>query len=182
MKISSLCFFVSLSFSVSLLTSCSTSSTPQEDDETEAENPLCTTEVEAGAFLGKGVGGAFVPFEDQESVSIMVAPQGGFGIGVVMRTEGLLAGSMRFAEVQMLVKINGMNEGRYKTEMGISCGELGGRIDNSVFPLDPNKYETNDDLLALDGQEAELLVEITDAEGNSTSTSQFVTIRVGADA
>ena len=41
--------------------------------------------------LGQGVGGAFAELVDGQEVTIAVAPQGGFGVSVVIETTGMRA-------------------------------------------------------------------------------------------
>ena len=46
----------------------------------------------AEVFLGRGVGGAFDYLEDGAVLGLSAAPQGGFGVSVLVGTRGLAAG------------------------------------------------------------------------------------------
>ncbi len=133
-------------------------------------------------LLGKGVGGAFTEFEDGEAVKLDVAPQGGFGVTVVINTEGLGAGESATANILMDVEIEGVNDGSFLLEdAALLCEDgVGGRFDGAVVGFDPDKYSTFDDLLGLDGQEVELVVTVTDADGVSATARQPVTLNVGS--
>lgn len=133
--------------------------------------------------LGQGIGGAFAPFEDGEPVSLAVAPQGGFGVSVVIRTEGLLAGDDALADVQLDVEIDGATEGSFLlTDAALLCLDTdggGGLVSGAVVGFDPDRYGTNNDLVALDGREAVLRVTVIDGGMAMASAEQAVTIRVG---
>lgn len=142
----------------------------------------CRSASDAEVVLGKGVGGAFTPYEDGEAVGLDVAPQGGFGVTVVIKTDALLAGDEQTADILMDVEIDGTNDGSFLLEgAALLCesGE-GGRFDGAVVGFDPDKYSTFDDLLGLDGQLVDLVVTITDAEGQSATARQPVTLNVGS--
>lgn len=138
-----------------------------------ASNPLAT--------LGAGVGGAFLPFENNQEVSLAVAPQGGFGVSVIVRTEGLLAGPGELANVQLNVESEGATVGDFLLEQTpLFCrGDEGGEVSGVVVGFDPAVYKTNDDLLALNGKLVDLVVTVTASDGGVASVRQPVTIRVG---
>lgn len=116
-------------------------------------------------------------------VSLAVAPQGGFGVSVVIRTEGLDAGDDALADVQLDVQIDGVTEGAFTlTDAALLCvddEDGGGLISGAVVGFDPDRYGTNDDLVALDGRQAVLDVTVIDQGMAMASVQQAVTIRVG---
>jgi len=143
---------------------------------------LCNTLAAPTAVLGQGVGGAFLPYEDNEEVGLAVAPQGGFGVTVIVRTTGLVAGSSDAANVQLNVESGGMLVGEFLQEnTALTCRdqEIGGEVRGVVVGFDPEVYPTNDELIALDGQVVTLVVTVTDSDGSSATVRQPLTIRVG---
>lgn len=165
--------FPSLAFAL-LLSGC-------PDDPVDADP--CAPSERPTVMLGQGVGGAFAPFADGEAVSLAVAPQGGFGVSVVIRTEGLSAGDDALADVQLDVEIDGVTEGSFLlTDAALLCLDTdggGGLVSGAVVGFDPDRYGTNDDLVALDGREAVLSVTVIDDGMAMASVQQAVTIRVG---
>lgn len=150
------------------------------DGNPEPADP-CRSGSDPEVLLGKGVGGAFTPYEDGEAVGLSVAPQGGFGVTVVIKTDALAAGEGAIADILMDVEVDGVNDGSFLLEgaaLLCAAGE-GGRYDGAVVGFDPDKYSTNDDLLGLDGQRVELVVTVTDTEGLSATARQAVTLNVG---
>ena len=138
--------------------------------------------------LGHGVGGLFVPYEDNEEVMLAVAPQGGFGVSVLIQTQGLYAEDRAVIQAQLDTEIDGMTTGSFLLENhAIRCrtSDIGGEVVSVgtafgiVVGFDPAIYATNDDLLALDGMSVELVVTVTDADERSAIGRQPVTIRVG---
>ncbi|MCP4449708.1 MAG: hypothetical protein GY811_30910, partial [Myxococcales bacterium] len=122
------------------------------------------------------------PYEDNEEVGITPASQGGFGVPVLVRTAGLIAGESRVADVQLNVEDGDDIVGEFLQEnTGISCrgDEVGGEIRGVVVGFDPSEYSSNDDLLILDGTTVELVVTVTDEQGNSATVRKPVVIRVG---
>lgn len=150
----------------------------EEDDPPDP----CLSGGDPLVVLGKGVGGAFTPYEDGEAVGLSVAPQGGFGVTVVIKTEGLLASDASVADILMDVEVDGVNDGTFLLQgAALLCEEgVGGRFDGAVVGFDPDKYSTNDDLLSLDGRQVELVVTVTDIEGQSATARQPVTLNVGS--
>ena len=149
------------------------------EDSKTAVDP-CVSGSDPVVELGQGIGGAFAPFDDGEGVSLAVAPQGGFGVSVVIRTEGLDAGEDALADVQLDVEIGGVTEGSFLlTGAALLCqtGEDGGGIiSGAVVGFDPDRYQSNDDLVSLDGQEAVLSVTVIDEGQAMASVRQPVTI------
>jgi hypothetical protein len=150
------------------------------------ENPvddLCLASDVRAIVLGRGVGGAFVPYQDEEEVGLSVAPQGGFGVTVIIQTQGLTAGVGELASVELDTEMGGTRTGTFLlAEAPLLCRSdgTGGMISGVVVGFDPDVYSTNDDLLQLDGQVVDLVVTVTDSGGHVASTRQPVTIQVGA--
>ncbi len=117
---------------------------------------------------------------------MLVAPQGGFGVPVSVRTEGLLAGidgsgATYGADVEISIGRGGANEGTFYDGGPLGCiaPDEGGLLSGLVAGFDPGIVSTNEDLLALDGQQATVRVVVTDSAGVSAEGSQVVTLRVG---
>lgn len=143
---------------------------------------LCKSMPPSIASLGEGVGSAFVPYDDLQEVGLAVAPQGGFGVTVLIRTEGLLAGEGLSADVQLNVEMDGAPAGEFLLEDAVfACPnkEVGGEIRGVVVGFDPDMYKTNDDLIALDGQEVDLVVTVTATDGETATVRKPLKIRVG---
>ncbi len=143
---------------------------------------LCQSADLSSAILGEGVGATFLPYEDLQEVGLAVAPQGGFGVTVIIRTEGLLAGDGQTAKVQLNVESDGQLAGEFLQENTVfSCRgkDVGGEVRGVVVGFDPEVYKTNDDLIALDGQIVDLVVTVNASDGSSATIRQPLTIRVG---
>lgn len=143
---------------------------------------FCASAEAPSAVLGQGVGGAFIPYEDLEEVGLAVAPQGGFGVTVIVRTTGLLAGEGLTADIQLNVEAGGQLAGEFLQEnTALTCRDqvIGGEVRGVVVGFDPDVYKTNDDLIALDGMEVDLVVTVTDSDGGSATVRKPLTIRVG---
>ena len=143
---------------------------------------LCQSSGMPTASLGQGVGGAFVPYEEGEEVGLAVAPQGGFGVTVIVRTEGLLADADLAASVQLNVEDQGVVVGEFLQEnTAFRCRntDIGGEISGVVVGFDPDVYKTNDDLIALDGDVVDLVVTVRASDGATVTARQTLTIRVG---
>lgn len=143
---------------------------------------LCESAAPATAILGQGVGGAFLPYEDLEEVGLAVAPQGGFGVTVIIRTAGLVADEGLTADVQLNVESGGQVVGEFLQEgTALACRDkdIGGEVRGVVVGFDPDVYQTNDDLIALDGEVVDLVVTVTASDGESATVRKPLTIRIG---
>ncbi len=142
----------------------------------------CATSDSPLVQLGSGVGGAFSAYEDGQNVTLDIAPQGGFGVTTVILTHGLNADEEELADVQLDVEIDGVESGSFLAENNrLQCrsdGE-GGQISGVVVGFDPEVYQSNDDLLSLNGQEVDLDVTVFDSQGNVANVLQRVTVVVG---
>jgi hypothetical protein len=162
-------FFVLLAFSVAC----------------ESEDPgpdPCDVSEDREVLLGQGVGSAFQEFEDEEVVGLNVAPQGGFGVPVEIITRGLLAGDGEEGVARLEVEVDGMLAGSFElTPAVLMCQDdgTGGRITGNVVGFDPDIYDTNDELVALDGTVVVLDVTVTDSAGHESNVRKSVTICAG---
>jgi hypothetical protein len=132
--------------------------------------------------LGQGVGGAFLPLEDQQVVGLEAAPQGGFGVKTLISTRGLLAGDEALASVQLDVMIEDSLAGTFfldETRLLCRDAQEGGLVSDVVVGFDSETYSSPDDLLLLDQQEVFLDVTVTDSEDNSANILQAVIINAG---
>ncbi len=139
-----------------------------------SDNPTVT--------LGRGQGDLFEIYEENEPVGLEPAPQGGFGVPVIIGTTGLQTELANSADATLDVYIDGSEEGTFlSTGLQLVCqsDSEGGRIHGQVVGLDPDTYVTNDDLLELNGTVVELRVTVTDTDGTEATGSQNVTIDYG---
>ncbi|MBI1946525.1 MAG: hypothetical protein HYS27_12560 [Deltaproteobacteria bacterium] len=140
----------------------------------------CTAGETPTVELGHGVGGAFISFTDGESVGITVAPQGGYGVPVQARTTGLEANDDSRATVRVATEINGEDAGQFMLyQQPLLCDGASGVVTAIVVGLDPTRYGSNDALLALDGVQATLIVDVIDNNDVSGHGEQVVTLQVG---
>lgn len=142
---------------------------------------LCEGDEAPMVLIGQGVGGAFVELEDAQEVTLSVAPQGGFGVPVVVQTQGLVAGDDVQSRVVLEPRQGAEILGTFETRAPLQCRSdgAGGNVVGVVVGFDPDRYRSNDDLLALDGQVVELHITVTDREGRVGVGVKPVTIRVG---
>jgi hypothetical protein len=151
-------------------------------DTGEPDNPAaqtCAGEGEISLQLGTGAGSEFYPLKDGDSVVLDVAPQGGFGVSIRALTTGLLADDV--VNVNLLTEIQSESSGEFLSEgIMLFCQDDGhGMLWGVVVGFDPSVFPDNDALLSLDGQAADLIVEVTDVEGRLVSTRVTVIIEAG---
>jgi hypothetical protein len=129
--------------------------------------------------IGTGAGSEFYVIEDGDTVGLDVAPQGGFGVSVRAMTTGLKADDI--VDVNLVTEIDGVQSGQFLSEgVQLYCQEDGtGLLWGVVVGFDADLFATNDDLLALNGQEAVLIVEITDANGETYGGQVTTIVEVG---
>ncbi len=151
------------------------------EDPAEEEDP-CAGADTTSAVLGNGVGGAFAAFANNTEVALSVAPQGGFGVSVIVRTDGLRAGSTDLGSVQLNVEDEaGVVIGQFLQEnQPIACrgSDIGGEVRNVVVGFDPNDYKTPEELATLHNKIVTLAVTVTDPDGRQAEVRTPVTIVV----
>ena len=148
----------------------------------------CLGGGDASLVIGFGVGGDFNTYEEGALVGLDVAPQGGFGVPVRLRTEGLRVRAdatdtanpdAPYASVNVLLDtyIDGVLSASFLNDTAVAyCQDDGtGLMWDLVVGFDAEKY-TNDNLIDLHGMEAQLVVEATDAEGHTATASVTVQI------
>ena len=128
------------------------------------------------------MGGAFFPYEANAEVGLAIAPQGGFGVVVLVATRGLLAGDRRLADVLLETVLDGEVSGTFLLEDApFYCNSdgSGGFLSGVVVGFSSTTYNTNDSLLSLNGSSVTLHVGVTDEEGGFAELYRQVTVAVG---
>ena len=134
----------------SLMMACSNKGT-----DTGAINNIvngCDSSGEKSVTIGTGAGSDFNPLMDGDSVSLVVAPQGGFGVSVRAQTTGLKADDI--VDVLLVTEIDGVQSGDFLNQgVQLYCQEESGNglLWGVVVGFDPDTFTSNDDLLALNG-------------------------------
>ena len=139
-----------------------------------------------GLVIGFGSGGAFEAYSEGTQVGLAPAPQGGFGVWVRARTEGLKAiqpdGTPHAtSEVLLETYIEGERTGSFLNDtVEVYCQDDGsGLLWDVAVGFDPVEYSTNEELIALEGQDVMLLVRATDEDGNEVQGTVDVVIALG---
>ncbi len=136
------------------------------DDDPAPPDP-CTHDFETSIAIGHGVGGGFERFTDDQEVGLISAPQGGFGVDVRVRTEGLNASDETLVALLLETLIDDQVVGRFENPSQLlTCTDTGGLVVGIVVGFDSDDYSTNDDLLRLDGQRVGLRVTVTELDGS----------------
>jgi hypothetical protein len=167
-----------------LLWSCSQ---PKDNGQDTGLSPeeRCGGQGTPSLEVGYGSGAEFWAYEAGAEVGLAPAPQGGFGVWVRAKTLGILAaeGDVPHATTAVLLEtlIDGVVVGSFLNEtVEVYCQADGtGLLWDVAVGFDQEDYATNDDLIALDGQDVQLFVEATDGNGNSASGTVDVVIAVG---
>ena len=155
------------------------------DKGNDSGSALCPVTGEPSLTIGYGVGDQFTAYESGAEVGLESAPQGGWGVGVRARTTGIssAAGDTPHASSAILLNtyLGGEEAGSFLNEtVEVYCQDDGtGLVWGVVVGFDPEIYDTNEDLLSLNGEEVELLVEATDSEGRVATGTVDVIITVG---
>ena len=155
------------------------------DKSGDTAEDLCPVSGEPSLTIGYGVGDQFTPYEEGAEVGLESAPQGGWGVGVRALTTGIsssVADTPHATSAVLLdTYIDGELVGSFLNEtVEVYCQDDGsGLIWGVVVGFDPETYDTNEDLLGLDGQDVQLLVEATDSEGRVATGTVDVLITVG---
>lgn len=144
----------------------------------------CQASEAPEVFLGRGVGGAFVPIQDGDELGLTAAPQGGFGVSVLVGTRGMQAGVDQVASATLTASSAAVetSSATFTLYAALECKTDGpdgaqGVIYGVVVGFASSL--SNSDLLAMNGQPADLVVEVTDSAGHTASVTQTVTLVVG---
>jgi hypothetical protein len=142
---------------------------------------LCDATEGASITLGDGVGGAFLAYDTEQEVPLRSAPQGGFGVTVLISTSGLPAGDGMLADVQLDVSQGGEEKGSFlSANAPLQCRaeDEGGLIEGLVVGFDGDLFPTLDDFIDINGTVVDLEVTVTTHEGPSAETSHPVTVNL----
>jgi hypothetical protein len=142
---------------------------------------LCAPSDDPSILLGDGVGGAFVEYEDEQEVPLRSAPQGGFGVTVLVATFGLPAAEDTLADVQLDVRQGGELKGSFLSRNApLRCrsAEEGGLITDVVVGFDGAQFPTLDDFIDLNGTVVDLEVGVITHDGPTAAIVKPVTIHV----
>jgi hypothetical protein len=167
---------------------CAGCSAGERDDDTGTIPAVDLTACESGeapeVFLGTGVGGAFQPLEEGAALGLSAAPQGGFGVSVLVGTRALLAGADQTVSAELTAESGAVENSAatFTLEAILDCKADGpdgaqGVIYGVVVGF--NSSLGNSDLLAMNAQPADLTVTVTDATGATATVVQTVSLIVG---
>lgn len=144
----------------------------------------CETGGDTEVFFGLGVGGAFELLEPGAQVTLVSAPQGGFGVSVLVGTRGLQAGAGEWVTAELVSSSDTVPEAgsTFALNAALECRTdapegAHGIIYGVVVGFSSSL--SNDQLLELHGTEAELTVSVSDATGATATGSHVVTLIVG---
>ena len=158
--------------------------TPAKESVPGVDLNNCESSDDPEVFLGRGVGGAFESLEEGAQVGLSVAPQGGFGVSVLVGTRGLQAGEGEVVEADLTAVSSAVegSEATFSLDAVLHCMDDGpdgvqGVIYGVVVGFSSSL--NNDQLLAMNGQPATLTVVVRDAAGVEASVDQEVTLIVG---
>jgi hypothetical protein len=135
----------------------------------------CVSTGSPSVEIGVLNGDVFNPLTVGQEVLLVAAPQGGQGISVAARSFGLGAGGPSEFIVDVLLEPywNGEVQGSFVSEgLTLYCYDnesddgTHGRVWGTVVGFDEDIYASDDDLAVLDGETVDLLVGVTDAQGN----------------
>ncbi|MDP6931826.1 MAG: hypothetical protein QGG40_02875 [Myxococcota bacterium] len=129
--------------------------------------------------IGQGQGSTFVELETGDTVGLDVAPQGGFGVPIRAQTTGLVADEA--VDVLLVTEIDGVEVGSFLNQgTNLYCqDDQTGLLWGVVVGFDADVYQTNEDLLELNGQSVDLVVTAYDTDGDEAEGRVTVTVEVG---
>lgn len=173
---------------LALLVSISAGCNGDKDEDTgtteELDLSACESSGTPEVFLGRGVGGAFNYLEEGAQLGLSAAPQGGFGVSVLVGTRGLQAGDEQVVSADLTADTDAVENAAatFTLEAALDCKTDGpdgpqGVIYGVVVGF--SSALSNSDLLAMNGQPATLTVTVTDALGATASVTQTVNLVVG---
>ncbi len=131
------------------------------------------------ATIGYGAAEEFTAYEAGDSVGLVVAPQGGFGISVRLWTTALQCDAP--VEVLMETWLGDERTGTFTNpSVQLYCqGGSKAMLWGIVVGFDPEVYSTNEDLLDLDGETIRLEITATDSEGTAATGEVDIVVDVG---
>lgn len=144
-----------------------------------ADPSACGHDDDPALALGLASTGDFTPLVDGATLTISRAPQGGSGLPVRVRTRGLVASNDATATVTLSLTLDGMPAGTFTLDgYPLLCeGEdIGGSLGVQVVPIDPDRYATPEQLMALDGVPAEISIEAEDDDGRKATAGAKVVL------
>jgi hypothetical protein len=129
--------------------------------------------------IGTGQASEFTALGSGDTVTLDVAPQGGYGVSIRAKTAGLNTDSP--VEVLLETEINGTLSGSFvNLGTNLYCQDDGkGLLWGVVVGFDSDTFADPDALIALDGESALLIVAATDVEGRTARGEVVVRIEVG---
>ena len=137
----------------------------------------CDADVPPEITLGQGASSAFEPFEDGQDIALTIAPQGGMGISVRALTRGVTTDNL--IDLQLITEIDGEQTGFFETNGILPCQEDGyGLLWGQVVGFNPEEFPDVDALLALDGEQVDVIVIATDEQDRTAEGRATVTLRV----
>jgi hypothetical protein len=152
------------------------------------EPDLCLGGGGTSLVIGFGVGGEFHAYSEGALVGLEVAPQGGFGVPVRLKSTGLRVRANAsdtanpdapYTSVNVVLDtyIDGVLSASFLNDTAVAyCQADGtGLMWDLVVGFDAEKY-TNSNLIDLHGAAAELVVVVTDTDGNVATSSVSVQI------
>jgi len=141
---------------------------------------LCAGEGPSSVELGTGAGDSFFPLADGEAVGLVIAPQGGLGVSVRVRTTGLQSDATVTAQLDS--ELGGSTSATFTNDgVHLFCQDDGsGLFVDQAVGFDAELYADLDDQFELDGETATLIVEITDGRGVTERAMVDVMLEVGA--
>jgi hypothetical protein len=152
----------------------------KDDDTSTASGPNCDGTGDLGLTIGTGAGDVFNEVTEGAVVGLDIAPQGGFGVSIRAKTTGLKADDL--VDILLVTEMNEVQVGSFLNEQGtLYCQDDGhGLIWGVVVGFDPTTWETNNDLLGLNGEIVDLVVTAFDTEGDEVTGRVSVEIEVGS--
>ena len=146
-----------------------------EETTTTTQTQGCSSD-EAGVLrIGKSLFGEFAQYQKLEEVTLVAAPQGGFGVAIYIETEGLVANEEVALTLDVLYQ--GKLYGTFFSEQQLFCQESGyGMLWDVVVGFDPEVFPTTDDLIAFNGEIVSLQVTAEDKDGDSATSTVDLTI------
>jgi hypothetical protein len=161
---------VLLSFAA-VLAGCGSST----EETTTTQTQSCTSDDAGALRIGRSLFGEFAEYQKHEEVTLVAAPQGGFGVAIYIETDGLVANEEVALTLDVLYQ--GKLYGSFFSEQQLFCQESGyGMLWDVVVGFDPAVFPTTDDLIAFNGEVVTLQVMAVDKDGDSATSMVDLTI------